>query len=121
MLTASPLHDHLNKVGAYFIGLGGDGAVKVRLRVNASEPCEPQTDELRKLREATALARLTSESGDMAVLGGGRKSLRFALQPGEWDVAAFGLGMGRQPECLIIVAPTSGSAEPLTGTPELMI
>ena len=121
VLRASVLHDFLNKVGAYFVSFGGDGAVKVRLRVHSSGPAEPQLSEMRKLREAAVPGRLQSESGEAVVFGGSRKTLTFALEQGTWDIAAFGLGMGRRPECLLIVAPESGAVSPLHDTPALMI
>ena len=120
-LNASPIVAYLNRVGAYFISLGGDGAIKVRLRVHESGPTEPLSDELRRLREATAIGALKCESGQMNVFGGGQRTLLFDLPIGGWEIVSFGLGMGRRPECLLIVSPGNNAAPPLKETPELMI
>ena len=120
-LLDGALHKALNRTGSYFVGFGGDGAIKVRLRVHSAGPCEPQSAEFRKLREATPEARLSCPGGRVQAHGGGRKRLDVDIPAGEWHIAAFGLGMGRRPECLVLVSPSDGLAKPLQDTPELLI
>ena len=120
-LASNPLHRYLNDSGDYFVAFGGDGTIKVRLRIHTSGPAEPQSTEFRKLREATPAATLLIDSGAVALRGGGKVSIDQPLDTGRWTVAAFGLGMGRKPECLLIVAPQDAAPPPLVDTPELMI
>ncbi|MGH1416020.1 MAG: hypothetical protein ACRBB0_21215 [Pelagimonas sp.] len=117
-----PLHSHMNRLGYLFLNLGGDGAVKVRLRIHESGACEPQSLEFRRLREATQDARLSCPTGKLRISGGGAKKLEVLIPAGNHRVAAYGLGIGRVPECLILVSPQGDRApDPLTDTPELQL
>lgn len=114
--------DWMAQTGCFFVSFGGDGWVKVRLRVHASGPVEPQAREFRRLREATAETVLRLPSGRLRAHGGGAKAVTLAPGAGEWRVAAYGLGIGRAPECLVLMSPLEGAApHPLVDTPELRL
>lgn len=116
-------HQHMNRLEFYFISFGGDGRVKLRLRIHQSGPCEPQSTEFRRLCEATQEAVLAVPSGKICAHGGGAKKLELVVPPGDYKIAAFGLGIGRSPECLVLISPLVGDdrPEPLVDTPELQL
>lgn len=106
----------------YFVSFGGDGAVKTRLRIHQIGPVEPQSHEFRRLREATPEGCVAVVSGQICVNGGGSKSLKMAAPNGLYRIAAYGLGIGRNPECLILLSPLAEHMPaPLTDTPELAL
>ena len=112
--------DWMAEHGFYFISFGGDGAVKIRLRLHHTGPVEPQAREFRRLREATPEGCIAVTSGFIRVTGGGAKSLTMAVPNGLHRIAAYGLGIGRKPECLALLSPLSGPIPaPLNDTPEL--
>lgn len=119
LLETNPMHKALNATRTFFVGLGGDGMVKLRLRIHKSGPCEPQQAEFRKLRKATSVAGFYANDGRFIVHGGGKRRIEATSHLADMAVCAFGLGLGRKPECLIIVAPGTSSNEPLQETPEL--
>ncbi len=112
----------MTEQGFYYIGFGGDGGVKIRLRIHDSGPVEPQSREFRRLREATPEGRVMLRSGAVRVHGGGASAIQLPVAPGDYRVAAYGLGIGRCPECLILLSPLVGQPPaPLTDTPELLL
>ncbi len=119
MNADGPFHKVMERQGFYFVGFGGDGIVKVRLRVHKSGPVEPQSKEFRRLREATQVGVLEAPSGTVTVHGGGQKILRLPVPPGTYACCAYGLGIGRKPECLMLLSPLTDRPAPLTDTPAL--
>lgn len=104
----------------FAVAFGGDGAVKVRLRVLEAGPCEPMEAEFQRLRAATAEAVLDLPTGALVATGGGAKTIAAQLAPGPWRVTAYGLGLGRNPQCVVFLAPFTGEAPPpTTDVPEL--
>lgn len=116
-----PLHKTLSARGLYHVRFGGDGAVKLRARVHESDPTEPQSHEFRRLREATQVGVLRVPSGRVVFDGGGRKRLRLDIAPGDYTICAYGLGIGRKPECLMLLSPLTLMPDPLCDTPELQL
>ncbi len=121
-IADEPTHVTMQRLGFFCVALGRDGIVKARLRVHEHGPCEPQTSEFRRLREATSVGRVTCKSGRVKVTGCGAKSIVLPARAIDYDIAAFGLGAGRSCECLLVLSPADGVASPvLTGTPELLL
>ncbi|MDQ2090436.1 hypothetical protein [Marimonas arenosa] len=122
LFEANRAHATMNEHGFFVVALGGDGAVRVRLRVHRSGPCEPQASEFRRLREATPEGVLKLGNNGVLVEGGGSKRLTLPIPPGDYRICAYGLGLGRAPECLILISPLTGTPPtPLHETPELIL
>lgn len=121
-IADEPTHLTMQRLGFFCLGLGADGVVKTRLRVHESGPCEPQSSEFRRLREATPIGRVTCPSGRVKVTGCGAKNIILPAPARDYDIAAYGLGLGRSPECLLLLSPATDPAPPvLTETPELLL
>ncbi|MBS8227523.1 hypothetical protein [Vannielia litorea] len=112
LLEASAPQVALAGAGAAGIALGGDGRVKIRLRLHASGPAEPLASEFRRLRQATPEMPLVCTSGAVVIQSGGAKRLRMPVPPGAYSLAAFGLGLGRAPQCLVILSPQFAGPPP---------
>ncbi|MCC1491417.1 hypothetical protein [Cognatishimia sp. F0-27] len=61
-------------------------------------------------------------TGQLVAEGGGAQKNAMDAPAGAYQIAAYGLGLGRYPECLILIAPLDGAYPPeLTDTPELKL
>jgi hypothetical protein len=121
-IADEPTHVTMQRMGFFCVALGHDGQVKTRLRVHESGPCEPQALEFRRVREATLVGRVACVSGRLKVTGCGTRSIVLAAPQGDCGIAAFGLGGGRNRECLLVASPmVGGPTQVLTETPELLL
>lgn len=116
-------HKDMNAEGFFAVGLGGDGTCKVRVRLLAPGPFEPMATDFNKMREATEVGHIRCPSGTLKVTGAGRKELTLPDIPPLLQVMAFGRGLGRNAEVLVLLQALEGSAERplLSEMPELQL